>query len=223
MEKEYLLSNSVERYILKKHCLVLAAFPSLIVFGKIESGTKFIESKCFKFPSFESKLLLVAISEIIAFFRGDQDQPKKVFSDISNKEYYWEGNIQRKRDNSDNSKSVTFSFKKFSVKFNLEDLNNFIYLFKRCLLSSLCLKDEEEQFILNVIEHSENEILACKRCFDLASRFVDQVLTETKTKDLSKFAPLIEILRYYIDFALDPPNLVFVNPHKVRLKPSRSS
>ena len=194
MEKELFLSNSIERYILKRHSFVLSAFPSLIVFGEIKNGTKLLDSKCFKFRSFESKFVLVALSEIIAFFRGDQNQAKKVFSVELNKDYYWEGNIQRK--------SVTFSFKRFRVEFSLEDLNNFIYLFKRCLLASLCLKDEEEQFILNIIEQSENEIVACKRSYDLASSFVNQFLTQSKTKDFSKSAPLIEILCYYNEIIL---------------------
>ena len=206
MEKNYLLTDSCENYILRKHSLIVAAFPSIVIFGEIENTTKFKEFKSFKFNSFEIKFLLQVIGEIVAFFNGDilddQLNKKKILVNSNcNIDYFWQGN------NFENRKSVTFSIETktsqtFSVNFNLEDLNNFNYLIKRCLLSSLCLKDVNEQFILNVIEISENEILASKKNYSLATNIVQTFLSKLETKEKPKSAAFIELLVYYNEIIL---------------------
>jgi len=205
MENCYSLSDSCENYILKKHSLIVAAFPSVIIFGNIEN-TQFKQSQCFKFHSFEIKILLKVIGEIIVFFNGetlDDQLTKKNFSVELNNfiDYYWQGNLIG------NKKSVVFSIeskgsKTFSISLNLEDLNNLIFLIKRCLLASLCLKDIQEQFILFVIDFSENEILACKKNYSLGSNIVQRFLNELETKDNTKMAPFIQILTYYNEIVL---------------------
>jgi hypothetical protein len=91
MEKIFFLSESCENYILKNQPLIVAAFPSVIVFGEIENCSKFKELKYFKFKSFESRLLLKTIEAVVLFFHDNNAKLSKLsfFSDSSNKLDYF--------------------------------------------------------------------------------------------------------------------------------------
>jgi hypothetical protein len=203
MEKIFFLSESCENYILKNQPLIVAAFPSVIVFGEIENCSKFKELKYFKFKSFESRLLLKTIEAVVLFFHDNNAKLSKLsfFSDSSNKlDYFWQGNCSE-------HKTVTFSIESnksetFSITFSLEDLNNLIYLIKRCLLASLCLKDIEELFFLELIKLTEDQIVLCQRNNNIASEIVCSFFKDQEIVKHFKLSPFTNLIIYYNDIIL---------------------
>jgi hypothetical protein len=203
MEKIFFLSESCENYILKNQPLIVAAFPSVIVFGEIENCSKFKELKYFKFKSFESRLLLKTIEAVVLFFHDNNAKLSKLsfFSDSSNKlDYFWQGNCSE-------HKTVTFSIESnksetFSITFSLEDLNNLIYFIKRCVLASLCLKDIEELFFLELIKLTEDQIVLCQRNNNIASEIVRSFFKDQEIVKHFKLSPFTNLIIYYNDIIL---------------------
>jgi hypothetical protein len=102
---------------------------------------------------------------------------------------------------------VTFSIESnksetFSITFSLEDLNNLIYLIKRCLLASLCLKDIEELFFLQLIKLSEDQIVLCQKNNNIASEIVRSFLNDQEFVNHFKLSPFTNLLIYYNDIIL---------------------
>ena len=203
MEKIFYLSESCENYILKNQSLIIAAFPSVILFGEIENCSKFKELKYFKFKSFESRLLLKTIEAVVLFFHDNNAKLSKLsfFSDSCSKlEYFWQGNCSEQ-------KTVTFSIESnksetFSITFRLEDLNNLIYFIKRCLLASLCLKDIEELFFLELIKLTEDQIVLCQRNNNIASEIVRSFFKDQEIVKHFKLSPFTNLIIYYNDIIL---------------------
>jgi hypothetical protein len=224
MENEYYLRDCCENFVLKKHSLIVASYPSVIVFGEIANGTKFNNLKYFKFKTFEAKLLLETIGQIVVFFNGENELTKTNFFNDPVKEidYIWQGNYLRKKDNNI-TKTVTLTVESkkvetFSVSFNLEGMNNLIYLIKRCLISSLCLKDVEEHFITEVIKLTEDVILSCKNNPSTAENVVNCFLSENCYKNAFKTSFYKEILAYYNDIilVLKDLSLLWFNENEVQ-------
>jgi hypothetical protein len=104
-------------------------------------------------------------------------------------------------------KTVTFSIESnksetFSITFRLEDLNNLIYLLKRCLLASLCLKDIEELFFLELIKLTEDQIVLCQRNNNIASEIVRSFFKDQEIVKHFKLSPFTNLIIYYNDIIL---------------------
>jgi hypothetical protein len=204
MEDTFFLAECCESYILKKHSLVIASYPSLIIFGEIENGRKFRHLKYFKFQAFLAKNLLKVIEAIVTFFNDSSELTinNQFFSDISNNLiYYWKGFSAQ------NLKFIEFGIeinqsKTFKVSFDLEDINNFIYLIRRCLIASLCLKDLEEQFIEEILKLSIQQLISCKNNHLARTEIVNSFKQEIKLEHVLKNGTLSEILNYYNDIIL---------------------
>lgn len=208
MENSFLLSNSCENYILKNHSIIVAAYPSVIIFGESENGLKFKELKSLKFKSFECQLLIKTIEDIVAFFNLNEPSSKvSFFLDSTNEiSYSWQGFVHKGR------KSINLSLEHqkavtFCVSLDLFDINNLVYLIKRCLLASLCLKDIEEKFILEVLHLTENQIRACKNNSGIAYTTVYCCITENNFSHIKKTSPYVELLMYYNDVIIVIQNL----------------
>jgi hypothetical protein len=206
MEEKYMLSKSCETYVLENE-VILSAFPGFIVFGKTESNKYFLENCSFKLRSFQVKYLFKSIIAIFAFFSDElvQQKTEKIIDIDSDLIYYWQG-ISVTKDNN-LTKAVKFGIEKeqnniFHVLFTLQDLNNFIFVITRCLLASLCLKDEDEEFIMEFTKNSRNDILACKNDEVIAAKLVKFYTKNQKSENVLKQRPLIVIVQYYNELIL---------------------
>jgi hypothetical protein len=201
MEEENLLSNSCETYVLENGILI-SSYPSLIVFGKTESNKKYIEDSSFKFNTFQVAQLFKSIIAIVAFFNDNVEHKMEKILDFScDTVYYWKGDLVTEEDNT-KLKLIKLGIEKkgdilFNATFSLQNINSFVYLLNRCLISSLCLKDNEEQFILSAIPNSKCEIKACKTDDSIAFKIVQNFFNQKKIKAGTKRASYLEILKYY--------------------------
>jgi hypothetical protein len=201
LEEQNLLSESCETYVLENEVLI-SAFPGYIVFGKTEINKRYCKESCLKFKSFEVKYLFKSIIAIIAFLNNEQISQKteKIIDAEENKTYYWQGATVSKENII--TKLVKIAVEKegetiFRAIFFLKDINCLVYLVKRCLVASLCLKDEDEEFILTVIKHSRSEILSCKLDENVSRQIVKAFLKDKKNEKTAKQKPLMELLKYY--------------------------
>jgi len=200
MDEEILLSNSCETYVLDNDILI-SAFPGSVVFGKTKSNKNYIQDCSFKFTTFQTIELFKSLVAIISFFRGKENQKIEKILNVTNVVYYWRGDLVINEDNTQ-VKLVKFVIEKnsetsFQTAFTLENINSLIYLLRRCIISSLCLKDIEEQFIFSVIEHSKSEIKECKTNNSVAHKFVEKFFKDNNFSHGIKKASFIEILCYY--------------------------
>ena len=202
-EIEYKLNLSCETFALLKPQYFISSFPSYIVFGKPFTNRKYEEKQSFQIHFSEAYKILVNLLYIGSFLSSDIEFTKGSILERGNVNYLWCGNI-----NEQSEKVVTFSIetneiKTFEVTFSVPELNNFIYLFNRCLLSCLCLKDLEEEFILYIIQNSCcQRILLSKTDKNIASELVNQFVTISNLTLPSNTSTLREILRYYNDLIL---------------------
>jgi hypothetical protein len=206
MEEKYLLSQSCETYVLENEVLI-SAFPGLIVFGKTEANKHYLKNCCFKLTCFQIKKLFTNIIAILAFFNDPSIHQKcEKIIDVEFEEiYYWQGLSVSK--NNVLIKVVKFAIEKeqntiFHIIFTLEEMNTFIHLLSRCVLGSLCLKDEDEEFIIKLTENSISDIEASKKSEIIASKLVKTYLKQQKIEHLRNQRPLIFILQYYNEVIL---------------------
>jgi hypothetical protein len=201
MEEELFLSKSCETYVLDNE-LLISAYPAFIVFGKTEGNKCYKKHSFFKFSSFQITELLKTILLIFEFFSNQtvNEKTEKIIDISSNLTYYWQG-VQILK-NETLSKIVKFAIELeketiFHVTFTIQEINTFVYLIQRCLLASLCLKDIEEDFILNVIKLTKLEIRASKTDDTCALKVVNKFFSEKHLCRETKQRSFIEILRYY--------------------------
>jgi hypothetical protein len=211
MEEEMLLSKSCETYVLENEILI-SAFPGCVVFGKTDSNKKYIDNCSFKFTSFQIIELFKSLVSIISFFNGkDEQKIEQIISLSSNVVYFWKGILLTNEDNSQ-IKLIKFAIEangetSFNATFSLQNINTFVYLLKRCLISSLCLKDIEEDFICSVIQNTISEIKACKANNSVAYTFVERFFQDKVLPRGTKKASFIEILKYYNSIIVQIKNL----------------
>jgi hypothetical protein len=206
MEDEELLSFSCETFALLKSPLFMSSFPSYVIFGKTFKNIKYVPGKFFKIGYFEACKVFASIVYIGSFLTSDIDSSKGVILENNqNETYFWTGITVLHNDES--VKMIKLSIMQsdkivFEVLFSVEEMNNFMYLFQRCLLSCLCLKDYEEQFILKVASESCEKIFLAKTNRTIAMQMVEDFLKESQalTKDVT--SSLIELLRYYKDIII---------------------
>ena len=91
----------------------------------------------------------------------------------------------------------------FETIFELEEFNNLLYLFKRCLLACLCLKETEEILIIDIAQNETfTEIVAAKKQILIAKRIVEKYLRTNAFDQIPKISTLMEIVNYYNDIIL---------------------
>jgi hypothetical protein len=200
MEENHSLSQSCETYILDNEILI-SAYPGFIVFGKTEANRHYQQNRSFKFTSFEVQDLFKTIVAQVKFFSEDNTSEKiEKIIDVESITYYWQGITVTKTNFI--TKLVKFAIEKdgstiFHIAFSLQNLNTFVYLVARCLLASLCLKDNDEQFILNVIKKAKTQIKACKTDDQAAFQIVKTYFREEKIDTDVKKSYYEQLLKYY--------------------------
>jgi hypothetical protein len=207
--EELWIQKSCETYILKKVPLLLSAFPGYLVFGQSDRGQKYEELKCLKFHYYDYAKLSDSITKCVTFIANDIEETEAVIiNENQNITYLWQGIL--KTVNNVTEKKIKFivtnGFERNELIFSLIEFNNLISVLKRCLISSLCLKDEEEIFFSELIKKDNEFIRSCKNTLSVAHDFIETYL-KTKCIHHSKKASYIELICYYNDIFLVLKNL----------------
>ena len=192
------IANSCESYILRKVPFLISAFPGFLVFGETICGQTYVKQKCLKFNFFDYSILSDCISKCIEFITEDKHETERSRIIENEVTYFWQG-FSKTIDNN-TEKNIRFIILSGShqseINFSLVEFNNLISLLTRCLLSSLCLKDEEETFVFELITRDTDFIMSCKNSPLIAYEFVDKYLSR-RCLVLSKKASFIELIRYH--------------------------
>ena len=206
MEDEELLDCSCETFALLKSPLFISSFPSYIVFGKTFRNIKYVSGKFFKIGFFEACKLFASIVYIGSFLASDIESSKGIILENELHEtYFWTGITVQHNNESIKMIKLSISLSEritFEVLFSAEEINNFMYLFKRCLLSCLCLKDYEEQFLLKVSSESCENIFLAKSDRIVAKRMVEEFMKESQIQNKNVTSSLIELFIYYKDLVI---------------------
>jgi len=200
MSTEELCTNkSCETYLLKKVPYLISAFPGYLVFGLTDRGQNFEDLKCLKFNFYEYCKLSECITKCVFFIAEDnKDTNINIIIENQNVVYKWQG-VMVTVDN------VTEKHIKFIVSnglntneliFSVVEFNNLICLIKRCILSSLCLKDEEELFISDLLQKDIDFIQSCSRTFSVAYDYVESYFNSKCLRQLKKTS-YIELMTYH--------------------------
>ena len=193
------ISNSCETYILSKIPLLMSSFPGYIVFGRTRQGKIFINKESLKISYLNYEKLFDCVSGFLAFVAEEKNNTETInFFEKDKESYFWQGFSQIIEN--EQQKFIRFIVKSDSEKnelvFSLIEFNNFVFVLKRCLLSSLCLKDEEEVIISKLIYRDADFIVTCKKSYSIAHDFITDVL-KNDLPFLIKKASVIELLRYH--------------------------
>lgn len=200
------LSLSCETFALLKTPNFISAFPSYILFGETISNIKYKENKFLKINFHEAHKVLMNIFYIGSFLSSELDYSKGIILKKPEEVYYWNGLTLQTEDRIE--KYIKIGIEKqsefiFEILFSAEEFNNFLFLFKRCLLASLCLKEEEEQFIIKTVETQTCEtILAAKTDAQKIRSFIDQFFNNSFFEKPLKLSTFTEIFIYYNDIIL---------------------
>jgi hypothetical protein len=203
------ISKSCETYILHKTPFLISAFPGYIVFGETLKGQSYIHNKSIKIKYLEFNKLIVCITKFLEFVALEQkDTEKTLLSEEEHKTQLWQAFSTKI--NTESYKFLKFIIICESVEkeliFSLIEFNNFILMLRRCIIASLCLKDDEDElFILELIKKDEEFIITSKNCYRLAFDFVQNYLS-SKCLDQKK-SSFIELLRYHNEVILILKNL----------------
>lgn len=141
-----------------------------------------------------------------SFVMSDLDTAKGNIKETDDEVYFWMGLTFTV--NNEPKKVIKLGIEKQSITifetiFELEEFNNLLFLFKRCLLACLCLKENEEMFIIDIAQNeSFNEIVSAKKQILKAKRMVEKFLHSNAFDVLPKVSTLIEILTYYNDIIM---------------------
>ena len=194
------ISNSCETYILSRVPFLMSSFPGYIVFGKSLQGRIYISNKCLKFSYFDYEKLFGCVIGLLSFVAEEEKTITELthFFKKDQESYFWQG-FSKKIENKE-EKFIRFvvesEFEKNELTFSLVEFNNFIFVLKRCLIASLCLKDEEEVFVSKLINKDLDFIIRCKDSFLISHDFVSEFLKNDASL-FNKKASLIELVRYH--------------------------
>lgn len=203
MAFETRLNLSCETFALLKTPYFISSFPSYILFGKTEINEHYSEGSVFKINFSDAYKLLVNILYICSFLGSDLDSSKGLISKNDHEQYCWSAYTDPKGD-----KLIKFEIQKnseltFEIIFNVTEYNNFLYLFQRCLLSCLCLKEVEEEFITFVIENEEcHDIFEARSNVQKCKKMIVDFFKTTENSKKYSHSSLIEKLKYYNDVIL---------------------
>ena len=164
------------------------------------------ENESFKVHFSEAYKILVNLLYIGSFLQSDLEFTTGTILKRGTEQYLWSGQTILINDQSEkviNFLIETNGCKGFEISLTVLELNNFIYLFNRCLLSCLCLKEYEEEFISYVIENNSCErILLSKTDKKIAFELIEQFFGASNLRLPANKLCLRETLRYYNDTVL---------------------
>ena len=201
--EELNISKSCETYVLQRTPLLMSAFPGYIVFGDTVQGQCYINQKCLKIKYFDFHKLSVCIAKFLEFV-AQENKETEVISLFEEDTFFWQG--FSKTFENESEKFIKFIIsadaEKNELVFSLVEFNNFIFVLRRCLISCLCLKDDDELFIFELIKNDEQFIISCKKSYNVACDFVNKYLS-SRCLFQAKKAPFIELIRYHNEIFLE--------------------
>lgn len=218
MAFETKLTSSCQTFALLNTPIFISAFPSYVVFGKTLLNLHYEENCYFKFGWFEASKLLINIFYIGSFLTNEIDSANGIIIQNCEEKYFWMGSSVI-IDN-EPKKFIKFCIEKnselsFVIQFTVEELNNFIDLFKRCLIACLCLKEIEEQFIQKTIDYESCEnIVLSKTNLKTAKELISNFFKDGIFTLPDNVSNLIQILNYYNETILVAKQLqaLYVTP-----------
>ncbi len=197
--EELCTEKSCETYLLKRVPYLISGFPGYLVFGLTDRGQKYEDLKCLKFNFYEYCKLSECITNCIIFIAEDsKDTNINIVIENQNVTYKWQGVLVTV--NNVTEKHIKFivskGLKANELIFSVVEFNNLICLIKRCILSSLCLKDEEELFISDLLRKDIDFIRSCSRKSLVAFDYVESYF---KSKCLHQFkkTSYLELMCYH--------------------------
>jgi hypothetical protein len=173
-EDDLSFSESFENFALDLPFFFVSSYPGCIVFGKVNKKG-FIKEKLFKFGIFEYHKLYLAIVKILSFLTDSNEKNDKGLILHSVEEnYFWIGTTLTT--NNKEYKVVKFGIEKqdnisFEVQFVIKKFQVFFHALNKVILSSLCLREIENSFILFLLEkspqdyESKEDIIKCVQVF----------------------------------------------------------
>jgi hypothetical protein len=212
--EELWIEKSCETYILKRVPFLISAFPGYLIFGRTDRGQKYEDLNCLKFNFYEYSKLSDCITKCIIFIAEDNEETNTtLISENGNVAYRWQGVL--KSVNNVTEKCIKFivsnGLQSNELTFSVIEFNNLLRLIKRCVLSSLCLKDEEEVFITDLLKKDRDFIVSCKT-LSVAYDFAEHYFKSKCLRQLKK-ASFIELMCYHNESFLVLKNLeeIFCN------------
>ena len=193
------ITKSCESYILRRVPFLASAFPGYLVFGETNCGQSYINDKCLRLNFFDYSKLSECVLKCVQFI-AEENKDTELIHIIDNQEmtYFCQGFL--KTVESVSEKNIKFiissGLKRNELIFSVIEFNNLIYVLKRCLISSLCLKDEEELFVTELIKNRAEFIMSCKKTYSVALDFVQNYLKSQCVAETKK-ASFIELIRYH--------------------------
>ncbi len=152
MEEElFNFSDSCETICLKQSDVFLSSFPGKVIFGKPKCFG-YSNLKSFQYKHNEFIHLYLAIVQIVQFFAKNKNDDKGlILTKNDNITYFWIGKSVE-QNGKDGNKIVKFGIEfqlniVFEIIMNMNQFNEFICVFSNLMLSCLCLKSCEREYI----------------------------------------------------------------------------
>jgi len=209
MAEEEKFSLALETFAMLKCPFFISSFPSYVVFGKTIRNEKYSSGEFFKIKYSDAYKWMINLLYIGSFLTStDIDNSRGLILENDNENYFWHGVTVLK--NQEEIKVVKFGIETqsqgnniFETVFSVEELNNFIYLFKRCLIACLCLKEHEQAMLVNIAntESCEN-IVAAKNNTTVAKSLVNEFFRLSQFTLPENWSFLVELVYYYNDIIL---------------------
>jgi hypothetical protein len=135
----------------------MSSYPTIIVFGKVNK-TGYLKGKYLKFEIFQYYKLYLAIVNILTFLTSSVEVSDRGLIHQSDEEnYFWIGH--KLLINNKDRKIVKIGIEKndqitYEIVFSIKQLQFFFIALKNVILSSLCLKDTENNFFKFLLSKS---------------------------------------------------------------------
>ncbi|MBM3938476.1 MAG: hypothetical protein FJ333_07480 [Sphingomonadales bacterium] len=190
--EEYRLKNALILYPLRLSDLFIASYARKILLGICCDDEKFSIKTSLIFSLNHTKVIFTEIVNILKALAFDKPTatPYKLLCSYDNFTYLWQindsGNVQLASSLND-TLIVTYVF-------SYEQFNELLFLFSQCLIPTLCLKDEESEFLEELTELSFVELVKLKEPIK-AKQFL-------KTKPFNQKYFKLKILTYHLDIVL---------------------
>ena len=211
MADEEKLSLTLETFAMLKCPFFISSFPSYLVFGKTVRNEKYSSGEFFKIKYSDAYKLMVNLLYIGSFLTASDINSSRgliLENEADNENYFWHGiTVQR---NEEDIKVVKFGIETrshgnitFEVVFSVEEINNLIYLFNRCLITCLCLKEHEQVMLITIAntESCEN-IVKAKNDSAFAKTLVNQYFRSSLYSQPENGSYLVELIFYYNEIIL---------------------
>jgi hypothetical protein len=150
-EELFLFSETCQTICLKYSDLFLSSYPGKVIFGHPKySG--YLKLKSFQYQHNEFFNLYLGLIQIVQFFAGAKsDEKGLILSKTENINYFWIGKSVSEN-GKDGNKIVKFGIEYnlniiYEIIMNMKQFNEFISVFSSLMLSCLCLKSSEREYI----------------------------------------------------------------------------